>query len=69
MSPDRISKMKAGQLWACLVLDASGYNIQVYTGLWCDIRRQKAIFHDSNANDDHISMAKELLSWSCFVSL
>ena len=41
--------MKAGQLWACLVLDASGYNIQVYTGLWCDIRRQEAIFHDSNA--------------------
>ena len=32
MSSDRISKMKAGQLWACLVLDASGYNIQVYTG-------------------------------------
>lgn len=31
MSSDRISKMKAGQLWACLVLDASGYNIQVYT--------------------------------------
>ena len=24
--------MKAGQLWAYLVLDASGYNIQVYTG-------------------------------------
>ena len=69
MSPDRISKMKAGQLWACLVLDASGYNIQVYTGSGVTLGGRRPYFTTVMQNDDHISVAKELLSWSCFVSL
>jgi hypothetical protein len=69
MSSGRISKTKVGQFWACSVLDASGLNTQAYTGPWCDIRRQMALFRFSEVHDDHISMAKELLSWMCFVSL